>query len=135
MKSIPVFSTDDADFFLVKPGKKLKLSDHKTDDKGPFKDKDDAESTTAKNLKKLADLQDVYDERGFGDKSPEAVRAFIQAARAGWRVPPRFVLLVGDATSSSAQTMNVRNCAAFPREAVRVALRSSVPTSQPRRKT
>ncbi len=46
----------------------------------------------------LADLQDVYDERGFGDKSPEAVRAFIQAARAGWRVPPRFVLLVGDAT-------------------------------------
>ena len=46
----------------------------------------------------LADLQDVYDERGFGDKSPDAVRAFIQAARAGWRVPPRFVLLVGDAT-------------------------------------
>ncbi len=46
----------------------------------------------------LADLQDVYDERGFGDKSPDAIRAFIQAARAGWRVPPRFVLLVGDAT-------------------------------------
>ncbi|MES1207386.1 MAG: C25 family cysteine peptidase, partial [Pseudomonadota bacterium] len=46
----------------------------------------------------LADLQDVYDERGFGDKSAEAIRAFIQAARAGWRVPPRFVLMVGDAT-------------------------------------
>ncbi|MFL5306377.1 MAG: C25 family cysteine peptidase, partial [Polyangia bacterium] len=46
----------------------------------------------------LADLQDVYDERGFGDKSPDAIRAFIQAAQAGWRVPPRFVLLVGDAT-------------------------------------
>ncbi|HVZ73505.1 MAG TPA: C25 family cysteine peptidase [Polyangia bacterium] len=46
----------------------------------------------------LVDLQDVYDELGFGDKSPDAVRAFIMRARAAWRVPPRFVLLVGDAT-------------------------------------
>ncbi len=46
----------------------------------------------------LVDLADVYDERGFGDKSANAVRDFIQAARASWRVPPRFVLLVGDAT-------------------------------------
>ncbi len=46
----------------------------------------------------LVDLQDVYDEAGFGDKSPAAIRAFIQTARARWRVPPRFVLLVGDAT-------------------------------------
>jgi cysteine-rich repeat protein len=46
----------------------------------------------------LVDLADVYDERGFGDKSADAVRDFIQAARATWRVPPRFVLLVGDAT-------------------------------------
>jgi hypothetical protein len=46
----------------------------------------------------LADVQDVYDEQGFGDKSPAAIRAFIQRARASWRVPPRFVLLVGDAT-------------------------------------
>ena len=46
----------------------------------------------------LVDLADVYDERGFGDKSADAVRDFIQAARTSWRVPPRFVLLVGDAT-------------------------------------
>ena len=46
----------------------------------------------------IADVQDVYDEQGFGDKSPAAIRAFIQRARASWRVPPRFVLLVGDAT-------------------------------------
>jgi MYXO-CTERM domain-containing protein len=46
----------------------------------------------------LVSLADVYDERGFGDKSADAVRDFIQAARATWRVPPRFVLLVGDAT-------------------------------------
>ncbi|HZL19766.1 MAG TPA: C25 family cysteine peptidase, partial [Polyangia bacterium] len=46
----------------------------------------------------LVDLADVYDERGFGDKSADAIRDFIQAARTTWRVPPRFVLLVGDAT-------------------------------------
>jgi cysteine-rich repeat protein len=46
----------------------------------------------------VVDFQDVYDERGFGDKSPEAVRAFIGAARGAWRTPPRFVLLVGDAS-------------------------------------
>jgi cysteine-rich repeat protein len=46
----------------------------------------------------LVDVQDVYDERGFGDKSVTALRDFIQSARTSWRVPPRFVLLVGDAT-------------------------------------
>jgi MYXO-CTERM domain-containing protein len=46
----------------------------------------------------LADVQDVYDEQGFGDKSAAAIRAFVQRARAAWRTPPRFVLLVGDAT-------------------------------------
>ncbi len=46
----------------------------------------------------IADVQDIYDEQGFGDKSPAAIRRFIQRARASWRVPPRFVLFVGDAT-------------------------------------
>ena len=46
----------------------------------------------------LVDAQDVYDERGGGDKTVLAIRDFIQAARASWIVPPRFVLLVGDAT-------------------------------------
>ena len=51
----------------------------------------------------IADVQDVYDEQGFGDKSAGAIRAFIRRARASWRVPPRFVLFVGDATFDSAQ--------------------------------
>jgi MYXO-CTERM domain-containing protein len=46
----------------------------------------------------LIDLQDVYDEFGFGEKTVFAVRDFLQYARDHWRVPPRFVLLVGDAT-------------------------------------
>jgi Peptidase family C25 len=46
----------------------------------------------------LVDLQDAYDEFGGGDKTPFAIRDFLAAARARWRVPPRFVLLVGDAS-------------------------------------
>ncbi|HSZ83783.1 MAG TPA: C25 family cysteine peptidase [Polyangia bacterium] len=46
----------------------------------------------------LVDLQDVYDEFGGGDKTIVAIRDFVQWTRTHWRVPPRFVLLVGDAT-------------------------------------
>ena len=45
----------------------------------------------------IVDVEDVYDEFNFGAKSPYAIRDFVRAA-AGWRTPPRYVLLVGDAT-------------------------------------
>ncbi len=44
------------------------------------------------------DLQDVYDAFGGGDKTAFAIRDFLQNAHEHWRVPPRFVLFVGDAT-------------------------------------
>ena len=44
--------------FLVEPGKKFKLSDHKADDTGKFSEKDDAEPRTLKNLEELEKLQD-----------------------------------------------------------------------------
>ena len=46
----------------------------------------------------LVDLQDVYDEFGGGDKTPFAVRDFLQAIHGSWTLPPRFALLVGDAS-------------------------------------
>jgi hypothetical protein len=46
----------------------------------------------------LIDLQDVYDEFGGGDETVFAVRDFLQYAHAHWSIPPRFVLLVGDAS-------------------------------------
>ncbi len=46
----------------------------------------------------LVDLQDVYDEFGGGDETVFAVRDFLKFAHAHWHVPPRFVLLVGDAS-------------------------------------
>ena len=46
----------------------------------------------------LIDVEDIYDEFSFGAKTPQALRDFLQRARAYWQRPPRFVLLVGDAS-------------------------------------
>lgn len=40
---------------------------------------------------------DVYDEYNYGAKDPEAIRSFLRDAM-GWQKPPRYVLLVGDAS-------------------------------------
>jgi hypothetical protein len=47
----------------------------------------------------VVDIEDVYDEFSFGQKTPFAIRDFLMAAHAGWRTPPRYVLLVGNATN------------------------------------
>ncbi|MBI4614092.1 MAG: hypothetical protein HY720_10825 [Planctomycetes bacterium] len=45
----------------------------------------------------VVDVEDVYDEFGFGMKSPEAIRAFVSHAQHNWVEPsPRYLLLVGD---------------------------------------
>lgn len=44
------------------------------------------------------DVQDLYDEFGFGVKSPHAIKAFLATARSNWQVKPRFVLLLGNGT-------------------------------------
>jgi hypothetical protein len=46
----------------------------------------------------LVDVEDLYDEFGFGNKTPQALRDFLLRARVHWRKPPGFVLLVGDAS-------------------------------------
>jgi hypothetical protein len=42
-------------------------------------------------------IDDVYDEYNFGAKDPEAIHSFLRDAR-NWQRPPRYVLLIGDAT-------------------------------------
>jgi hypothetical protein len=44
------------------------------------------------------DVEDVYDEFSFGEKTPQALKEFVRHARASWTRSPRFLLLVGDAT-------------------------------------
>jgi MYXO-CTERM domain-containing protein len=46
----------------------------------------------------VIDVEDLYDELSFGQKSPRAIKDFLLRARASWTKAPRFVLLVGDAT-------------------------------------
>ena len=46
----------------------------------------------------LIDVEDLYDEFTFGAKSPWALRALVQTARARWAQPPSFLLLGGDAS-------------------------------------
>jgi hypothetical protein len=46
----------------------------------------------------IADIQDIYDEFSFGQKSPFAVRNYLQFAASNWKKPPHFVLLAGDAS-------------------------------------
>ena len=48
---------------------------------------------------KVVDVQDIYDEFSFGQKSPLAIRDFLIRAADSWAKPPRFVLLVGNATN------------------------------------
>ena len=46
----------------------------------------------------VVNVQDIYDEFTFGEKTPEAIRAFLIRASESWTRPPRFVLLAGNAT-------------------------------------
>lgn len=45
----------------------------------------------------VIDVQDLYDEFGFGSKSPDAIKTFLSVAQS-WRLAPKFVLLAGDAS-------------------------------------
>jgi hypothetical protein len=46
----------------------------------------------------VVDVEDIYDEFNFGQKSPQAVKDFLAFARSNWQTRPRYALLVGDAS-------------------------------------
>lgn len=46
----------------------------------------------------VVDVEDVYDEFSYGDKSTKAIKDFLAFAKTNWRTPPRFALFVGDAS-------------------------------------
>jgi hypothetical protein len=45
-----------------------------------------------------ADVEDVYDEFSYGNKSPQAIKDLFAFAEANWAKAPRFALLVGSAS-------------------------------------
>jgi len=44
------------------------------------------------------DVEDIYDEFSFGEKSAQALKDLFALARATWKVAPRYILFVGDAS-------------------------------------
>lgn len=46
----------------------------------------------------LVTIDQIFDEYNFGERSPFAMRTFLQAAMETWQHKPQFVLLVGDAS-------------------------------------
>jgi hypothetical protein len=46
----------------------------------------------------VVNVQDVFDEFGYGSKSPDAIRAFLQWTRSNWATAPTHAMFVGDAT-------------------------------------
>jgi predicted extracellular nuclease len=46
----------------------------------------------------LVDIEDVYDEFSYGQKSPQAIRDFLLYSSSNWHPGPRFALLLGDAS-------------------------------------
>ncbi len=46
----------------------------------------------------IVDIEDVFDEFSFGNKTPQAIKDFLAYAKSSWKLAPRFVLLAGDAS-------------------------------------
>ncbi len=46
----------------------------------------------------IVTVDDVYDEFNFGERSPYAIRTFLQTATTAWKTSPHFLLLMGDAS-------------------------------------
>jgi hypothetical protein len=58
-----------------------------------------AKLRTSQGIKaEIVEIEDIYDEFSFGNKSPQAVKDFLQYAKASWKTGPRFVLLAGDSS-------------------------------------
>lgn len=46
----------------------------------------------------MVDIEDVYDEFSFGQKTPQALKDFLYYAKTTWKKAPRFALLAADAS-------------------------------------
>jgi len=46
----------------------------------------------------VVDIEDVYDEFSYGNRTPQALKDFLAFAHNNWKVGPRFAILAGDTT-------------------------------------
>jgi len=69
----------------------------------------------------LVAVEDLYDEFAFGAKTPWAIRDFLEKAHDEWQTPPRFVLLVGDASYDPRDYLALGNSDFVPTRVVEMA--------------
>ena len=69
----------------------------------------------------LINVEDLYGGFGFGNKSPQALKDFLLRARVNWQKPPRFVLLVGDASMDPRNYLGLGNFDLIPTKLIDTA--------------
>jgi hypothetical protein len=69
----------------------------------------------------VIDIEDVYDEFSYGHKSPQAIKEFLATAKANWKIPPAFLLLVGDASYDSKNYLGYGNLDFVPTKLIDTA--------------
>jgi hypothetical protein len=81
--------------------------------------------TTQGHKVMVVDVDDIFDEFSFGNKSPQAVRDFLEYAQAAWKVAPRFVLLAGDASLDPKGYLGLADSDLIPTKLIDTALMES----------
>jgi uncharacterized repeat protein (TIGR01451 family) len=69
----------------------------------------------------VVDVQNVYDEFAYGVHGPEAIRAFLQRAKTSWSKAPRYVILLGDASTDPRNYLGLGNFDFVPTKLVPTA--------------
>lgn len=69
----------------------------------------------------VVDVEDIYDEFSFGNKSPQALKDFFTFANTNWAKAPRFALLAGDATFDPKNYMGAGDFDLVPTKLVETA--------------
>src|SRR6266545_274256 len=66
----------------------------------------------------VVDVEDVYDEFGYGTHGPQAIKDFLAYASTHWVTKPRYVIFAGDASFDPRNYMNVGNFDLVPTKLV-----------------
>ena len=66
----------------------------------------------------VVNVEDIYDEFSFGQKTPYAVRDFLSFAKSNWKKAPKFVLLAGGASFDPRNYLNIGDYDAVPTKLV-----------------
>jgi hypothetical protein len=69
----------------------------------------------------VINIEDIYDEFSYGNKSPKAIKDFLALAKSTWKIPPVYLLLVGDASYDSKNYMGYGNFDSVPTKLIDTA--------------